>query len=271
MLEQVSVLADHLAPHPVVRVLQRNAALLQAHRNGMLLGFLSERLPHLTGTQPGVVEFLDEGRHVCTLKAEHRQNRPAEREILNPLCRPQCADLRPGNTPNLLRVGAEERVVEPAAEPRRDPFLERVRLGITTVHRAKVGQRAAEGLPEPESPDHVLGSDRIVEEFTVVVDARESAALQQLPAQYVFPEPLDRLQLREEAVAAEVEAVTVELDRLRDAADGAVGLEDNTRATAAPENISGRKPGGATAQNRGPDRLAVLGRSGGGSRLVLGT
>jgi hypothetical protein len=77
-------------------------------------------------------------------------------------------------------------------------------------------------------------------------------------AEHLLPEALDRLQLREEPMAAEVEAIAVELDCLRNAADGSVGLEDRSRFAAQPENVCSGQPGGASAEDRRLDGFALF-------------
>ena len=52
---------------------------------------------------------------------------------------------------------------------------------------------------------------------------------QELLAEHLVPERLDLGRLGEEAMAAEIEAVAVALDRLREAADLVVGLEHERR------------------------------------------
>jgi hypothetical protein len=77
-------------------------------------------------------------------------------------------------------------------------------------------------------------------------------------SEHLLPEALDRLQLREEAMAAEVEAIAVELDCLRDAADGSVGLEDRSGLATQPEDVCGSQPGRAAAEDRRVDGFALF-------------
>ncbi len=61
-----------------------------------------------------------------------------------------------------------------------------------------------------------------------------------------MPERVDLERLREEAVAAEIEPVAVDLDRLRQAADLILGLEHEHVATGLAEQIArreARRPG----------------------------
>ena len=74
-----------------------------------------------------------------------------------------------------------------------------------------------------------------------------------------MPQPLHLVGLREEAVAAEVEAVAVALDGAREAADLRVGLEDDDRLGVAGEDIAGRQPGRPRAEDG--DRMRLAGGS----------
>ena len=64
-----------------------------------------------------------------------------------------------------------------------------------------------------------------------------------------MPEVVDLERLREEAMAAEVEAVAVALDGLREPADLILGLEDEDVAVALPEQVARGQPGGAAAED----------------------
>jgi hypothetical protein len=59
-------------------------------------------------------------------------------------------------------------------------------------------------------------------------------------------------------MAAEVESIAVELDRLGDPADASVGLEDRSALTAEGQHMRGRKTGRAAAEDGRLDRLALL-------------
>ena len=73
--------------------------------------------------------------------------------------------------------------------------------------------------------------------------------MRKLVAEHLLPEALDRRQLGEEPVAAEVEAVAVALHRLRDAADDPVGLEDRPSLAAQRQHVGRRQPGRARAEH----------------------
>ena len=64
-----------------------------------------------------------------------------------------------------------------------------------------------------------------------------------------MPQVVDLGRLREEAVAAEVEAVAVALDRLREPADLVVGLEDDDVAARLAEQVPGGEARGAAAED----------------------
>ena len=114
----------------------------------------------------------------------------------------------------------------------RHPVLEARRRRLRPRAAPEVGERAERRLDDPEARDDVLRHERVGEELALVVDPREPRPGEELVAEHLVPQALDRLQLREEAVAAEIEPVALELDRLRDPADDAVGLEDLGGATA---------------------------------------
>src|SRR2546423_13762446 len=100
----------------MIVMLDRNATLLQVDADAGFACPVGECFPHLSGAEAGVPKFLDQGRHVLLAKAKHRKHRLPEREVLDSLCRPQRSDLRARDSPDLLRVRPEERVVEAAAE-----------------------------------------------------------------------------------------------------------------------------------------------------------
>ena len=117
-------------------------------------------------------------------------------------------------------------------------------------------------LDRAELLDHVRAAQRVVEELLVPVDARHARALEELLAHDLVPEVVDLLDLGEEAVAAEVEAVlaarAVADLGLGDAADLVLGLEHDHRAGPAwpagsrRSGRRGRRPGSAWACPSGP-------------------
>ena len=62
----------------------------------------------------------------------------------------------------------------------------------------------------------------------------------------------------DDRVPAEVEAVAVELDRLRDPADGPVGLVDGARDAAQRQHVGGRQARGTAAEHRDTARLVSV-------------
>src|SRR5262249_23540705 len=185
-------------------------------------------------------------------------DRLSEREVLDALSRPERVNLGARNPPHLLGVRAEERLVETTPEPRRDPLLESLRFVVTVPGRAQIGERTARGFPKTEPADDVFGGDRIGEVLAVVVDPGESRSQQELIAEHSLPQGRDRLELREEAVTAEVEAVAVELDRLRDPPDGAVGLEDRRGLSSPAEDVGSAQTSGPGTEDCRADAVAVL-------------
>src|SRR5713101_386497 len=116
MVVQVAVLSNNDVSDSIVGVTHRDTALLQVNRDPVLLGVRGERFPHLAWTETRVMELLDQGRDILASQAEDRQDRLAEREVLDALGRPERADLRAGDAPDFLRVRAEERLVEAPPE-----------------------------------------------------------------------------------------------------------------------------------------------------------
>jgi hypothetical protein len=110
--------------------------------------------------------------------------------------------------------------------------------------RSSIGGRTERGFPEAQAPDHVLGLERVREELATEVDPRQPRAGEHLVTQHLVPQALDWLQLREEPVAAQVEAIAVQLDGLCEPADGSVRLEDRGALSASGEDVRSRQPCG---------------------------
>src|SRR5207302_1047529 len=126
-----------------------------------------------------------------------------EGEVLDALRGPLRTHLGAGNPPDLLRVGAEEALVEPPPEPRRDPVLERLGGAASPQETREERERATHRLDEPELADDVPRLEWVVEVVPAVVDPREARPSEELLTEQLVPQRLDRLQLREEAMAAE--------------------------------------------------------------------
>ena len=118
---------EHLVAHvhahaAVVLEVELGDLVVQEHLAAELLDVVGHRLPHLAGAVAGVVELRDQARDLVVLVPEERGPGGAEeREVLDPLGGPVGADLGRGHAPDLLRVGLEELVEEPAAEAVRRP------------------------------------------------------------------------------------------------------------------------------------------------------
>ena len=104
-------------------------------------------------------------------------------------------------------------------------------------------QRNASQMPRLRSAFERL--QRVVVVLALVVDAAHARPQHEvLVRQDLVPEGLDLFDLREEAVAADVEAPAVALDGAADAADDGVGLEDRRRDAVAGDQLVGRgQPG----------------------------
>ena len=119
---------------------------------------------------------------------------------------------------------------------------------------------AERGLDDAEPRNDVRGLKRVREVLAVVVDAGQARPDEKLLAERRLPEALDRRQLGEEPMAAEVEAIPVALDRLREPADDSVGLEHRATLAAQSQYVGGRQPGRARAEHRISVRRTVRNR-----------
>ena len=230
---------------------------LEEHLAAELLDVVGHRLPHLAGAVAGVVELRDQARDLVVLVAEERGPGGAEeREVLDPLRGPVGADLGRRDAPDLLGVGLEELVEEPAAEAVGHPLLVGVLLALRLDRRPEVGEERLGQVDRAELLHHVRAAQRVVEELRAAlavapVDARHPRALEELLAHDLVPEVVDLLHLREEAVAAEVEAVAVAHRGLRDAAHLVLGLEHDHRQALLGEQVARGQAGGAGAEDHG--------------------
>ena len=121
---------------------------------------------------------------------------------------------------------------------------------------AKVREHAQHGLAHAQAAQRVEGSERVVEEAAAVVDAAHPRAEQELVTrQDLVPQVFHRLDLGEEAVATDVEAPAVPLDRAADAADNRVGLEHGARLAALAEHVGGGEAGRTGADDNDLCRL----------------
>ena len=100
--------------------------------------------------------------------------------------------------------------------------------GRTCTHSVRAD--AAHRLDRAEVRSAFIGFERVVVELAAVVDAAHPGPLEELVgAEDLEPEVVDRLDLGEEPVAADVEAPAVALDGAADPADDVVGLEHRRR------------------------------------------
>jgi hypothetical protein len=126
------------------------------------------------------------------------------------------------------------------------PLLEVVLAAPGLDRRPHVRQAAERELDGPELPDDVGALERVVEVAPAPEDARHARTHEELVAHDLEPEVVDLLVLREEAVAAEVEAVPVRVDDgLRDAADLVVGLEHDDPLAGLRQLVPRRQAGRA--------------------------
>ena len=202
---------------------------VQPHLAAHLLDALGHHLPHLARAVAGVLELVDQGLDLVVLVADEGglRGRP-EAQALDALGGPLGAQLGRGDAPDLLGVALEEVRVQAPAEAVGHPLLEVVLVALALQRGAQVAQAAEHELPRAELLDDVHAVEGVVEELAAPEDAAHARAHEELVAHDLQPEVVDLLGLREEAMAAEVEAEALGVDdRLGDAADLLVGLEDD--------------------------------------------
>ncbi len=140
-------------------------------------------------------------------------------------------------------------VVEALAEAVGDPFLERVLAALGLGLRPQVGGHAAAELEQAQLLDHVHALERVLQELVVPVDPALARALEELLLHDLVPEVVDLLDLGEEAVAAEIEAVAVAHLGARDAAEHVGRLEDHDRLALLRQLVCGGQAGGPAAEH----------------------
>src|SRR5207247_1740574 len=128
--------------------------------------------------------------------------------------------------PHLLRIGLEEREEQTSPEPIRDPVLERVLVPVREELPLDVAQDDAEALPGPQAAQGVHGPEGIVEEPSLVIDAGQTRAADEIFAEDLVPQLVDLLHLAEEPVTAEVEVEAVVVLGASEPAHGVGFLQD---------------------------------------------
>jgi hypothetical protein len=113
----------------------------------------------------------------------------------------------------------------------------------------RVRGRAARQLEGADLAHDVGEAQRVVDEAPAPEDPREPVAHEQLVAEHLLPQRLHLGRLREEAMAAEVEAIAVAHDGARQPADLRVGLEDHDGALVVREHVACRQPSRPAAEH----------------------
>ena len=212
-----------------------------AARSGHLV---RARLPHQPRPRLRVLELLDQAGDVLLVAArqERVDDRGGQVQVLDALRRPVGLDVGGRAPPQLLGVGLEEDAVEPPAEARGRPPLER-RLVLGRAHpHPGVGQDAEDRLDEPEVAQGVHGAQRVVEQLPVVVDPAHPRAQDELVlGEDLVPQRLDLGHLGEEAVPADVEPPAVALRGAGDAAHHRVALQHRGGDPGLHQLVGGRQ------------------------------
>ncbi len=156
----------------VVVVVDRQGAVMAMNGDAAVGHAGLERLPHLPGSEARVVELLDQRRRLPTSQVQRREQGLPEREVLDPLHSPLGVDLRAGHAPHLLRVRAEEHVVDAVAEVDGGEVLERLDLVAGRREAAAEIRQRTQGRFEEAQPGYdVTRLERVREVLAVVVDA----------------------------------------------------------------------------------------------------
>jgi hypothetical protein len=180
--------------------------------------------------------------------------------IVDSLRGPFGANLGAGDAPDLLRVGLEKNLVEPAAEPVRHPLLEILLDRVRTIMPFHVTEEDPERVDRPQPSQGIPGAERIIEEASVVMNAGQARDGDELLAQNLVPQLFDGPDLREEPVAADVEPETLVACRAGQPAHDVIRLEDgNPRPSFLRQLVGGRQTGrtGADDDDAIPGRKLV--------------
>ena len=182
-----------------------------AHVSAALLNLRGHRLVELPHAEARVAVLTRVRANRRVTEAHHAKSRVAEVQQRDALGRPVRGDPVRRDPPELLGVGAEERVVQRPSEPRGDPVLEGDVGRVGETHCSDAGACIADegaGVLAPaEVREEIARLERILERAPLVKDDALAASREQLVAQEPL-EPSRELHVRrDEAMAAEVEAV----------------------------------------------------------------
>ena len=179
------------------------------------------RLPHLPWAEARILERADERLDVRgpPVQRGRREDRTGQGKPLNPLRGPLRPHLGARDAPDLFRVGLEEDLVQAPPEPVGHPLVQRVFHRRRIELRVEVAEHAARRIHDAEAHQRVLRAERVVEILAAVEDAGLAGHVEEVVAEDLLPEFLHGRDLREEAMPADVEPVSLVLRRLGDASD----------------------------------------------------
>src|SRR5262249_6490590 len=147
------------------------------------LDLVANGVPHLAGTQPWIMELVDEPLDDLLGLPKHAQQRCRQTQVLDALRSPFGLQIGAGYTPDLFCVCLKEGQEQALAETIRHPLLECVLSSVGEKPPAHIAQENENTLDKAESHDDVEGFQRVVEEVLPVIDARESGSAQELIVQ----------------------------------------------------------------------------------------
>ncbi len=228
----------------------------EENRRSLLPADVRHPLPHLPGSKSRIAKFVDQrGDDLAAIPGSAArdegaaQNEP-EVEALDALSRPVGGELLGADAPYLFCVRLEEDAEEAPSKLVAHPVLEALRILDRLQPRTGIAGDAAHGFQRPQVPERVGGFDRIGEEASPVIDAREPPAGQHLVAEDLGPQVFDLLVLGEEPVAADVESITLVLDGAGQTAYlPGILLEDRDRDVVLEKLVGGSQPRRARAHD----------------------
>ena len=129
------------------------------------------------------------------------------------------------NAPHFFGIRLEEDAIQPLAKPIRHPFFKRIFVAIRKNLGAEITHQHQKTLPHAQLAQRIAEAQRIHDVFAIVVDAAQARARQKIVAQHFLPERFHLVHFGEEAMPADVHAITVEDFGARDAAHARAHLQ----------------------------------------------
>ena len=158
-----------------------------------------------------------------------------------------------GNAPYLFGIGLEEDLVEARSEGALHPVFKAADVDRRAALCEQIADQTAQRLERAEVPQRIERFERIFEESTAVVDAREPRTFAHPITEQLGPERFDFGILREEPMAADIEAESPIFDSSRESSHAARISFKNFRSIAvAGKLVPGSKTGRPGSDDEDP-------------------